>query len=92
MERKRRHRRACERAKILLESAPASYNVFLVKHPVFDVMAWKGGEVQTIRVVVDEISSEDVRLVREHGFPNGTVKKILKKEHGRETFEERVIN
>jgi len=89
---KRRHRRACERAKTLLESPPASYSVFLVKHSVFDVVAWKENEVLALRVVVDKISSEDVRLVREHSFPNGTVKKILKKEHGRESFEEKTIN
>lgn len=89
---KQRHRRACERAKVLLESPPASYNVFLVKHPVFDVMAWKGGEVQAIRVAVDRISPEDISLVREQDFPNGTVKKILKKKRGEREFEERIIN
>jgi hypothetical protein len=88
----RRRRRACARAKSLLETPPASYHVVLVKDSVFDVVAWNQNEVLALRVVVDEISSDDVRLVREERLPNGTVKKILKKEHGKESFEEKLIN
>jgi hypothetical protein len=88
----RRHRRACERAKTLLENPPAGYRVVLVKDPVFDVVAWNQNEVLALRVAVDRISSEDIRLVREEKLPNGTVKKILKKEHGKESFEEKLIN
>jgi len=89
---KQRQRRAVALAKSLLESPPASYSVFLVKDPVFDVVAIGQGEVLALRVVVDEISSDDIRLVKEQNLPNGAVKKILKRDRSERGFEEMVLN
>ena len=87
----RRHSKAVKRAKTLLENPPASYDVFLVKDPIFDMIALKENEVLILKVVLDEISSEDAKLVRDKKLPAGVTKKILKKEFKKGSFEERVL-
>jgi len=89
---KRRHRRAVERAKALLERPPASYKVYIIRDPIFDIIAVKQSEVLILKVVMDEISTDDVRLVRAQPLPGNMTKKILKKEYRKEGFEERILN
>ena len=87
----RRHSKAVKRAKTLLENPPASYDVFLVKDLIFDMIALKENEVLILKIVLDEISSDDIRLARERRLPTGVTKKILKKEFKKGSFEETII-
>jgi len=87
----RRHSKAVKRAKTLLENPPASYDVFLVKDLIFDMIALKENEVLILKIVLDKISSDDVRLVRERRLSANVKKKILKKEFRKASFEEKII-
>lgn len=87
----RRHSKAVKRAKTLLENPPASYDVFLVKDLIFDMIALKENEVLILKIVLDEISSDDIRLVRERRLPTSVTKKILKKEFKKGSLEETII-
>ena len=87
----RRHAKGVKRAKTLLENPPASYDVFLLRDAIFDMIALKENEVLILKIVLDEISSEDVKLVREQKLPAGVKKKILKKEFKKGSFEEIII-
>ena len=87
----RRHAKAVKRAKTLLENPPASYDVFLLKDTIFDMMALKENEVLILKIVLDEISSNDIRLVRDRKLSAGVKKKILKKEFRKGSFEETII-
>lgn len=87
----RRRAKAVKRAKTLLENPPASYSVFLLKDPVFDMIAIKQNEVLILKIVLDEISSAEIKSVREQKLPAGVMKKILKKEFRKGSFEERIL-
>jgi len=85
---KRRHAKAVERAKTLLENPPASYKVYLIKDLVFDMIAIRQNETLILKIVLDEVSSDDIRSARDQEMPAGMTKKILKKEFRRGGFEE----
>lgn len=87
----RRRAKAVKRAKALLENPPASYSVFLLKDPVFDMIAIKQNEVLILKIVLDEISSAEIKSVRERKLPAGVMKKILKKGFRKGSFEERIL-
>lgn len=87
----KRHKRAVERVKSLMGNPPASYDVFLLKDPVFDMIAIKESEILVLKIVLDGISSDDVRLVRERQLSSNVIKKILNKEFKRRGFEEKII-
>ncbi len=87
----KRHKRAVERARSLMENPPASYDVFLLTDPLFDMMAIKESEILVLKIVLDGISSDDVRLVRERRLSSNVTKKILKKEFKSRGFEEKII-
>lgn len=88
---KRRHAGAVKRAKNLLENPPASYKVFLIRDSIFDMIAIKPNEILALKIVLDEISSDDVQLVRKQRLPEGVTKKILKKEFRMGGFEEKIL-
>lgn len=87
----KRHKRAVERVRSLMGSPPASYDVFLLNDPLFDMMAIKESEILVLKIVLDGISSDDIRLVRERQLSSNVTKKILKKEFKRRGFEEKII-
>ena len=87
----KRHKRAVERVRTLMGNPPASYDVFLLNDPLFDMMAIKESEILVLKIVLDGISSDDIRLVRERRLSSNVTKKILKKEFKRRSFEEKII-
>jgi len=86
-----RHKRTVNRVISLLKRPPASYKAYEIKDDVFDVIAVREGETMIMRVVVDEVSSEDERKVRTYDLPNGITKKILWKKYNRKELEEMTI-
>lgn len=85
---KRRHARAMERAKTLLENPPDSYKVYFVRDLIFDMIAIKQDETLILKVVLDEVSPNDIRSVQEQSLPASMTKIILKKEFRKGGFEE----
>ncbi|GAH46292.1 unnamed protein product [marine sediment metagenome] len=75
---KQRHKRAVDRAISLLERPPASYKAYEIKDIVFDVIAIKSSEVAIIRIVLDEISSDDISVVRESEMLDMIKNKIVR--------------
>ncbi|MBA7648631.1 hypothetical protein ES703_56419 [subsurface metagenome] len=89
---KQRHKRAVNRAISLLESPPANYKAYEIKDIVFDAIAIKASELIIIRIVLDEISSDDIRVVRESELPDNMIKKVMCKEKDKRGFIEKIIN
>ena len=88
---KRRHKRTVDRVISLLKRPPASYRAYEIKDEIFDVIAVKEGETMFMRIVVDEVSTEDERKVRGSDLPDGITKKILWKKYNRNELEETTI-
>lgn len=89
---KQRHKRAVDRAIFLLESPPANYKAYEIKDIVFDVIAIRPSEIVNIRIVLDEISSDDIRVIRESELPDNMIKKVMCKEKDKRGFIEKIIS
>jgi len=89
---KQRHKRAVNRVISLLERPPASYKAYEIKDIVFDVIAIKPSEVVNIRIVLDEISSNDIKIVRESELLDNMIKKVMCKEKDKRGFIEKIIS
>ena len=82
---KQRLNRAIKSAIKLLDQPPGSYEIILLNNHVFHIEAIRKKEIRKIRVVLDKITEEDEKMVREFSLPEICTKEIwAKKERGRE--------
>lgn len=87
-----RRRRAVKRAKELLEKRPAKWRVILLNHDVFHLEGVREKEIIIIRTVLDEIRSEDIRMVQDFKFPPVVTKEIWCKKFGSSGFDTKEIS
>ena len=73
---KQRHKRAVNRAIFLLERPPAGYRIISLNHHIFHIEAVREKEIRKIRIVLDQVLPEDVRMVSEFKFPDVVTKEI----------------
>ena len=89
---KQRLNRAIKSAIKLLDQPPGSYEIILLNNHVFHIEAIRKKEIRKIRVVLDEITEEDEKMVREFSLPEICTKEIWVKREGGRDFMIKVIN
>ena len=84
---KQRLNRAIKSAIKLLDQPPGSYEIILLNNHVFHIEAIRKKEIRKIRIVLDEITEEDEKMVREFSLPEICTKEIWVKESTNRLFK-----
>lgn len=82
---KRRLARAKERA--ILDLKRIGYKIIPSDNSSFCILATRKNEVRFIRVIVDEITEDDIKLTKDYELPSGCVKEIWCKKLNQKDFE-----
>ncbi len=86
---KKRLTRAKEKAKIDL--AKNGYKIILSDNKIFCFLAVRKKEIRMVKVVVDDISEEEIRIIREFESPVNCTKEIWYRAPHQKDFEIREI-
>ena len=89
---KQRLNRAIKSAIKLLDQPPGSYEIILLNNHVFHIEAIRKKEIRKIRVVLDEITEEDEKMVREFSLPEICTKEIWCKKENERGFVTEVVD
>jgi len=82
---KRRLFRAKRRAEKVLKDA--QYNIIPSDNSTFCILAVREREVRMIRVVIDEVTDHDMKIIEGWKHPRACSKEIWCKQHGQRDFE-----
>ena len=86
---KRRLFRAKKRAEKVLKDA--QYNIIPSDNSAFCILAVREREIRMIRVVIDEITNHDTKIIKNWRHPGVCSKEIWCKQRGERDFEIREI-
>lgn len=80
---KKRLKRAIEAAKEILENPILGCTVICLNNHVFHLEAIREKEIRKIRITFDEITDEDIRIVKEIKLPEICTKEIWCRKEGK---------
>lgn len=89
---KQRHRRAINRAIEMLVRPPVKYKVIPLNHDIFHLEAVREREIIKIRIVLDQILPEDIKIVKDFKFPPIVTKEIWCKKFGNQHFDTKEVS
>lgn len=87
---KQRLNKAIKRAVASLEEV--DYDVIIIPDNVFTIHAERIKEIRKIMIVLDKVSSIDIRIVREKSVPEVCTKEIWCAEKRKKKFKKIIIN
>ena len=78
-------RRAIRRAIAILNNS--KFKIILLNDSIFHIEAIREKEIRKIRIVIDKLLDEDIKLVKEIKLPDICTKEIWCKKNGERKFE-----